>query len=285
MPVAKVRGANINYEVLGDRGPFVALSPGGRRDLAGVRYLAEPIARAGFRVLLHDRRNCGASDVVLEGDEAEYEIWADDLAELLRQLGAAPAFVGGTSSGCRLALMVYLRHPLVVRGLLLWRVTGGAFAAQRLAQNYYGQYVEAAEKGGMAAVCETDHFRERILANAGNRDRILAMDPRRFIAAFRRWEKGFLESASLPVIGVSEEDLRRVTAPACIIPGNDRTHPRSVGETAARLMPNSELHVLLEEDHPDLDVGPAGELEALAERHAALYIDFMKRHAAVGAAP
>lgn len=285
MPVAKVRGASINYEVLGDRGPWVALSPGGRRDFAGVRYLAEPIARAGFRVLLHDRRNCGASDVVLEGEDAEYEIWADDLAELLRQLGAVPAFVGGTSSGCRLALLTYLRHPHVVRGLLLWRVTGGAFAAQRLAYNYYGQYIEAAERGGMAAVCETDHFRERILANPANRDRIMAMDTRRFIDAFRRWQEGFLQSASLPLIGLSEDDLRRVIVPACIVPGNDRTHPRSVGETAARLMPHSELHILLPEDHADLDVGPPGELEALAERHAALYVDFMKRHAAVGAVP
>ena len=33
MPIANVRGANINYEVLGTSGPWVALSPGGRRAL------------------------------------------------------------------------------------------------------------------------------------------------------------------------------------------------------------------------------------------------------------
>ena len=71
MPVASVRGASINYEVLGDSGPWVSLTPGGRRDLGGVRYLAEKVAAQGFRVLLHDRRNCGASDVVLEGDDPE----------------------------------------------------------------------------------------------------------------------------------------------------------------------------------------------------------------------
>src|SRR5437879_7649619 len=99
MPIATIRGVNINYRVLGDRGPWVALSPGGRRDQGVVEPLAELSAEAGFRVLLHDRRNCGASDVIIAGEESEYEIWADDLYELLSQLGARPAFVGATSSG------------------------------------------------------------------------------------------------------------------------------------------------------------------------------------------
>ena len=30
MPIANIRGVNLNYQVLGERGPWVALSPGGR---------------------------------------------------------------------------------------------------------------------------------------------------------------------------------------------------------------------------------------------------------------
>ena len=71
MPIATIRGVHINYQVFGEKGPWVALSPGGRRDLGAVLPLAEPVAAAGYRVLLHDRRNCGASDVVIEGDESE----------------------------------------------------------------------------------------------------------------------------------------------------------------------------------------------------------------------
>ncbi len=71
MPIATIRGVHINYQVLGEHGPWVALSPGGRRDLGAVLPLAEQVAAAGYRVLLHDRRNCGASDVVIEGDESE----------------------------------------------------------------------------------------------------------------------------------------------------------------------------------------------------------------------
>ena len=83
MPIANVRGANINYEVLGTSGPWVALSPGGRRALDNVKSLARHVADAGYRVLIHDRRNCGVSDIVIGGDQSEYEIWADDLHELL----------------------------------------------------------------------------------------------------------------------------------------------------------------------------------------------------------
>ena len=279
MPLAEVRGARINYEVLGDDGPWVALSPGGRRDLGQVRYLAQRIAAAGFQVLLHDRRNCGASDLLLESDDAEYEVWADDLHVLMSQLGATPAFVGGSSSGCRLALLTYLRHPEAVRGLLLWRVTGGPFAAKRLAHNYYGAFIEAAREGGMEAVAATEHFRERIEANPRAREQLLMMSPQRFVAAFERWRQGFLDSADLPVIGVTEEELGGIRAPACVVPGNDMTHPRAVGERAASLIPGAELHVLLETEHPDLELGPPEEFEAIADEHARIYVEFMRRYA------
>ena len=111
MPIANVRGANINYEVLGTSGPWVALSPGGRRALDYVKSLARHVADAGYRVLIHDRRNCGVSDIVIGGDQSEYEIWADDLYELLVQLKALPVIVGGSSSGCRLSVLFALKYP------------------------------------------------------------------------------------------------------------------------------------------------------------------------------
>ena len=72
MPIANIRGVHIHYQVLGEHGPWVALSPGGRRDLSGVMPLATQVAAAGYRVLLHDGRSCGASDVVIAGEESEY---------------------------------------------------------------------------------------------------------------------------------------------------------------------------------------------------------------------
>src|SRR6185295_17064956 len=102
MPLASVRGVNINYRVIGNTGPWVALAPGGRNAMSVVESIAQRIASAGHRVLIHDRRNCGASDVSFDSSQSENEMWADDLRELLGQLDAVPAWVGGSSSGCRM---------------------------------------------------------------------------------------------------------------------------------------------------------------------------------------
>jgi pimeloyl-ACP methyl ester carboxylesterase len=276
MPVAQVRGVNINYEILGSQGPWMALSPGGRRALGEIRYLAEPIAAAGYRVLLHDRRNCGASDVSIEGPESEYEIWADDLYELLRQLDALPAIIGGSSSGCRTAILFALRHPEAVRALLLWRITGGAFAANRLAENYYDQYIRVAKAGGMDAVCKTEHFAERIKDNPANRDRLMAMDPERFIAAMAHWREYFMAGVDLPVIGASAADLGSIKIPTCVIPGNDKTHGLESGRTAHALIPGSELHYLFTEQL-DVDIAPIEDWHAKTREHVDILLDFLRR--------
>src|SRR5436189_3637348 len=151
MPVASIRGVDINYEILGDRGPFIALQPGGRRGLIGVKSLGGKIAEAGYRVIVYDRRNCGASGIAIEG-ESENDEWVEDLHELLGRLDALPAYIGGSSSGCRLAMALALRHPEDVRGLLLWRVTGGAYVAERLTNQYYTSHIDEAKQGGTAAV-------------------------------------------------------------------------------------------------------------------------------------
>src|SRR4029077_15441308 len=105
MPVTNIRGVDINYEILGDRGPFIALQPGGRRGLLGGKSLGSKLAEAGTRVIVYDRRNCGASGIAIEG-ESENEIWAEDLHELLARLDALPAYIGGSSSGWRLGLVL-----------------------------------------------------------------------------------------------------------------------------------------------------------------------------------
>jgi pimeloyl-ACP methyl ester carboxylesterase len=276
MPLGKIRGVSINYKILGDSGPWVALSPGGRRDMSGIELLASKVAATGHRVAIFDRRNCGASDVVIGGEESEYEIWADDVHELLRQLGALPAVIGGSSSGCRTSLLFALRHPEAVRALLLWRVTGGRFACERLAQEYYGQYIEAATQGGMAAVCAMEHWQERIAARPENRDVLMKMAPAQFIAVMSRWREYFLRGVELPVIGATEAELRSIKVPACIVPGNDLTHGRQTGETLGRLLQRSEVHVLFPK-HYDEALSPREEWDEKAEEMATLFADFMKR--------
>jgi pimeloyl-ACP methyl ester carboxylesterase len=277
MPFANVRGAHINYKVLGANGPWVALSPGGRRDMGAVEPLANHVAAIGFHVLILDRRNCGASDIVIAGDDSEYEIWADDFHELLSQLGALPAFIGGSSSGCRTSLLFALRHPDAVQGLLLWRVTGGRFACERLAEEYYGQYISAAKEGGMAAVCEMEHWKERIEARPENRKRLMNMDPSQFIGVMAHWREYFVHGADLPVIGATETELRSIEARALVIPGNDNTHSQKTGERLGQILPNAQIHILFPK-HYDMDLSPREEWDEKAPEMARLFAEFMTRN-------
>jgi pimeloyl-ACP methyl ester carboxylesterase len=276
MPVANVRGVDINYRVVGESGPWVALITGGRRAHDEFIPLAQKIAAEGYRVLLHDRRNTGASDIMLDADEVEEATWADDLHLLLGQLGVVPAFIGGSSSGARTAILFTLRHPEAVRALLLLRVTGGAFAAARLPENYYDQYIRAAEAGGMAAVCATEQYAERIAANPKNRERLMGMDAQKFIVTMKRWRELFVAGAQRPVMGVTEAELASIKAPTIVIPGNDKTHASASGRAAHEMIPGSELHQLPIADQ-DVALIPFPDWAPYEGEIARVFVDFMRR--------
>jgi hypothetical protein len=115
-----------------------------------------------------------------------------------------------------------------------------------------------------------------ITSNPANRARLMAYEPQRFIAIMEEWRRAFREGADHPVIGLSRTELRSLTMPACICPGNDRVHPREPGQIAHRLMPNSEYHEVLPEDRPDVDVA-LEDWEGKEGLLAAIFIDFLRR--------
>lgn len=277
MPYLQIRNANLHYRVFGEHGPWLALITGGRRGFAEFVPLAEKIAAHGVRVLIHDRRNTGASDIVIDGAEGEEEIWTDDLYELLGKLKARPAVVGGASSGARTSILTYLRHPDAVRALFLMRLTGGEFAAGRLPGMYYGQFIRAAQEGGMAAVCATEQYQERIAANPGNRERLMRMDPQRYIAQMTRWLEIFTRGPVAPMYGVTEAQLRSIRVPALVIPGNDKTHSGACGRAIQKLIPGSRLVELPLEDQ-DVPLIPFGDWAPHEETIARTGAAFVKEH-------
>jgi pimeloyl-ACP methyl ester carboxylesterase len=276
MPIETIDGVAINYEIIGGGGPAVALSPGSRNGLDSTRALAERMAAAGYRVLIHDRRNCGGSDVAFDGSKSEFEIWAEDLHELLQRHAMLPVIIGGQSSGARLALTVTIKHPDAVRALILWRVTGGLFAVRRLSKKYYSDYVALAEQGGMAAVCADAHFAEMIRRRPSNRDKLMGMEAKNFIAVMKSWQDYFEAGADLPLIGASKTALRGIVAPACIIPGDDLTHPGDVAARAAGLIPDCEVHKIHDVDQ-NVDVTTPEEWHAKEARIAEVFTDFLAR--------
>ncbi len=281
MPYLNIRSVDLFHEVHGERGPWLALSSGGRHRHLEMAPLARSIAEQGFRVLVHDRRNVGASEIRIAGDDSEEEIWADDLQALMAHHGALPAFFGGSSAGARLSMMVKRRHPEAVRGLLLMRVTGGSFAAGRLPGMYYGQFIEAAERGGMAGVCETEAYRERLALNPGNRARLMAMDPAEYIRVMSYWRARFMSGPISPVMGVPEDELRSYRLPVLIVPGNDRTHSSANGRGAADLIPGAELSPLPIQDQ-DVDLIAFGDWKEHLPLLTEKFCGFMRRNDANG---
>jgi pimeloyl-ACP methyl ester carboxylesterase len=280
MPEVLVRGVTINYEIVGNTGPWIALTPGSRRPFDELIDLSDAIAATGYRVLLHDRRNCGASDVAFDGSASEHEVWADDLHALAKTLDAPKIYVGGSSAGARLAILFAIRHPNALRGMLLWRLTGGQEAVDRLAENYYGQFIKLALAGGMEAVAQSEHFAECIAARPSNRERLLNTDVARFIAVMKTWREAFLKSAKLPIVGATEAQLNAIAAPTCLIAGNDVIHTPATARKAAKLIPNSELHDDVVEKRSDgnlLKDWDRKEWRDVEPRIAAIFATFLKK--------
>ena len=239
MSYANVNGVNLYYEDHGT-GPAVILTPGGRVDHNGLRPIAALLS-AHFRVILHDRRNCGKSDVVIGGGPSEQHLWAEEMAGLLKHIGAAPAYAAGGSAGSRTSLTLAVLHPEVVKALFVWEVSGGPNSARDTGPNYYGQFIEAAEKGGMTAVAETEFFAQRIADNRSNKDVLLSMDVGEFLSKMRRWQESYYTPH--PVSELTEEQLKTIICPLVIFEGNtpDEVHHRSAAESLHRLTPQSEL--------------------------------------------
>ncbi len=278
MATALINGCNIWYEMAGS-GQAIVFTPGGRSPGSMMSTIANEMS-SDYLTVIHDRRNCGASDVIIAGEGSDQEIWADDMAEMIRQLNIGPAYLSGWSSGCRLSILTAIRYPELVKGLLLGWVTGGATAAERLAYQYYGQFIEAAEAGGMEAVSATEFFAERIAQNPGNREKLLNMDPGEFISVMSRWSTFFTEGAHLPVIGATEEELGAIKVPTVIVAGNDEVHTLTAAQNLHRLLPQSEFHdpPISTDEWDRLWVGPPEDLARVrAERAAPIFREFLAR--------
>jgi pimeloyl-ACP methyl ester carboxylesterase len=276
MPVSKINGFNINWQVVGDRGPWVMATTGGRRGYDEFIPMAQKIARHGFRVMLHDRRNTGASDLWIDGNEGEEAPWLGDMHELMRQNDALPAFFCGSSAGARTSIRFYLKYPQAVRGLLLLRVTGGEFAAKRLPENYYGQFIKVANEGGMAKLIEMDAWKERFKENPAGRDYLAKLPVDKFIAVFTRWKEVFEAGGKHPVMGVTEQELRSIKVPVMIIPGNDQTHSSASAAIAHKYIPGSAVHQLPITDK-EVPLIPFPEWGPYEEEIADTFVKFMQR--------
>ncbi len=241
MPTTVINGADIHYETMGDRGRWLVVNSGGLHSLSEVRDLSGAFVDYGYRVLLHDRRNCGQSSLEFDYQASEDVVWVDDLHSLLGRLSIDRPFLVGRSRTARMAIRFALRYPDSVRGIGLWGLGGGPEAVRWLDDYYYQQYVRACKTGGMEAVCATGHFAGMAAARSENRELLLAMNPDDFIAVILRWRSDFMACIDNPLIGFDDNELRRVAVPTAIVPYYDAIHPHATALHVHTMISGSEM--------------------------------------------
>jgi pimeloyl-ACP methyl ester carboxylesterase len=239
-----VDGLTIAYEVVGDGGQPWILTPGGRfsKDYPGVRELAEAVAERGNQVVIWDRPNTGASDVVFDRTP-ESTIQADALAGLLVALDLGPAVLAGGSGGSRVAMLAAGRHPELCSALALWWISGGVLGLVGLGFHYCSDSIRAAWNGGMEAVVELAAWQEVLERNPANRERMLALDPQEFVTVLEGWMLTYCPCDDALVPGLSATEQAAITMPTLVFRSgaSDVNHPRTTSERIAAALPDARL--------------------------------------------
>ena len=227
--VLEVNGGNVVYEILGETGEFITLTPGGRysKDIEGLRPLADELVKGGYRVLLWDRPNCGKSDLQFYG-QSESHMRADTLHALITGLGIGPCIIAGGSGGARDSILTAILHPEVATKLVVWNIVGGVYGSFVLGSYYLVPSILAVRGLGIKGLLQVDEWKERIAENPGNSDRILAMDSDEFLRVMLRWLNAFVPKPGQAIPGVDDELFGDIKVPTLIIRGgeNDWDHPK-----------------------------------------------------------
>ena len=103
----------------------------------------------------------------------------------------------------------------------------------------------------------------------------MSWDPARFTDVMTRWRKHLEAGIDDPMLGASEQALRAIDFPVCVLPGNDKTHSIDSGLRVHALIPDAELKQL-RTDQLDADLIPIDEWVP-NDRLAPEVIDFLNR--------
>jgi pimeloyl-ACP methyl ester carboxylesterase len=242
--VIKINGGNVVYEILGEQGDFIALTPGGRfsKDIEGLRPLADELVKGGYRVLLWDRPNCGKSDVQFYG-QSESHMRAETLHALITDLDIGPCILAGGSGGARDSMLTTMLYPEMVRKLVVWNIVGGVYGTFVLGSYYIVPSILAVRGAGMQGVIRVDEWKQRIAENPANKDRFLAIDAEHFLKLMLRWLNAFVSKPGQTIPGVDDEMFDNIKIPTLIIRGgeNDLDHPKRTSLEVSCLIKGSTL--------------------------------------------
>ena len=113
---ADVNGLHMYYEIHGSGPPIVLLHGGGSTIETSFAGYWPALAKARQVIAVEEQAHGRTADI---DRPLTFEQTADDVAALLRRLGIEPADVFGYSNGGSTALQIAIRHPKLVRKLVV----------------------------------------------------------------------------------------------------------------------------------------------------------------------
>ena len=233
-----------------DAGVPIVLSHGLGMDLHLWDDLAARLAAQGHPVLRYDHRGHGGSSVP-PGPYAMDDL-VDDAARLLREWGRGPVVFVGLSMGGMVGQGLGLRHPELVRGLVLANTSAQYPEAAR---EVWAQRIATVEAQGLTAIADAVMDRwfcaafraTRTDTVAGFRSTVLRTDAKGYVACCHA------------VANVDWLDrLADVRCPTLIIAGeHDAGAPVAMAQAMADRIAGAELVVLAEASHLSVAEQPA----------------------------
>lgn len=210
-----------------------------------------PIREAGHRTVVLDLLGHGRSDSPPDPARHAIERQAEDVAAILREVGAAPAFVVGYSMGARIALRLALTEPALVRGLILESPSAGiadprertarVAADQTLATRIERDGVEAFVDAWEALAMFAPERRLSAAARARLRRDRLRNRPAGLATSLRGAGQGVMEPL--------ESRLKQIRCPALVIAGTLDTVGVERAIAVARRVPTVRMLILPERGH------------------------------------
>jgi len=210
-------------------------------DLAMWDSLANTLA-ADCRVIVYDHRGHGSSDA----PDAMFAMadLADDAARLLRELDTGPVVWVGLSLGGMVGQELALRHPALVRALVLANTTSGYPEAARAV---WEQRIATVRAQGIEAIADAvmaryfhDGFRAHKAATVARfRRRLVSTDA----AAY---------ALCCDAVGKVDTTARlgQIAVPALVIAGElDQGTPVAMAQVLAGAIPGARLEVLAQASH------------------------------------
>jgi 3-oxoadipate enol-lactonase len=194
------------------------------------------------RVIAYDHRGHGSSDA----PQAMYAMadLADDAARLLRELDTGPVVWVGLSMGGMVGQELALRHPSLVRGLVLANTTS---AYPEAARAVWEQRIATVRADGIEAIADAvmgryfhDAFRARKAATVARfRRRLVTTDAIGYVGCCDA--VGKVDTAAR---------LGQIGVPTLVIAGElDQGTPVAMAQALTQAIPGAQLEVIADASH------------------------------------